>query len=57
MTLMRIWVALLLWLPSFIFPQQTQPAITPDQLIQAVNTLRSAKGLPALRANASSLRS
>jgi len=52
MTLIRIWVALLLWLPSFIFPQQTQPVVTPDQLIQAVNALRTAKGLPALRANA-----
>jgi hypothetical protein len=52
MTLFRLWAALLLWLPSLIFPRQTALPITPNQLIQAVNAVRTARGLPALRLNA-----
>ena len=51
MAFVRIWLALVFMLPSILIPRQT-PVVTPDQIIQAVNAVRTAKGLPALRANA-----
>jgi len=49
--LIRIWLALLFMLPSVLFPRQT-PVVTPEQIIQAVNAVRTTRGLPALRINA-----
>ena len=50
MVLIRIWMTLMFVLPALVAPQQT-PVVTPDQIIQAVNAIRTANGLPALRAN------
>ena len=48
----NIWAALILLIQPVFLPQQQAPAVTPDQIIQAVNAVRTSNGLPAMRVNA-----
>jgi hypothetical protein len=49
--LINIWLVLGLLLNSLLSPQQQTTVVTPDQIIQAVNAVRTGNGLPPLRTN------
>jgi hypothetical protein len=51
MNLIRTWAVLVLLIQPLLFPPRQVPATTPDQLIQAVNAVRTARGLTALKVN------